>query len=144
MDFVYVERTNFRFQKENGWKTRQPTSQIFIQTPSLLLIFRPTNPMTTLRNHPFPPNYSRGEWFWRKCFYSFYVVPNCFRTPIPKCHVWMLPFPWLQAGLGIRSFAQLLFCSKLLTLKSNREQWALCSHCSLKKSDCEQITLAAP
>ena len=42
--------------------------------------------------------YSRVEWLWRQKCYTFYVVPNCWRTPIPKVHVLMLPFH-LSQGL---------------------------------------------
>ena len=32
---------------------------------------------------------------------TFYVVPNCYRIPNPKCHVLMLAFPWSQ---GFRKY----------------------------------------
>ena len=42
--------------------------------------------------------YSKIGWsdFERKKSYTFYVVPNCCRTPIPKFHVIMLHFHLMQ------------------------------------------------
>ena len=44
--------------------------------------------------------YSRVEGFWKKNF-SFFVVPNCCRTPIPKFHVLMLPLSLIARPLKI-------------------------------------------
>ena len=35
----------------------------------------------------------------KKKIYTFFVVPKCYRTPIPKCHALMLPF-YLSQGLS--------------------------------------------
>ena len=38
--------------------------------------------------------YTRVEWFWKMKSYTFYVVPNFCRTPIPKFQFFMLPLSY--------------------------------------------------
>ena len=46
------------------------------------------------------------------------------------------------AGLGIRSFALLLYVLTLKIAHIKERLWAICSRHSLKKNDCERIALA--
>ena len=52
----------------------------------------------------------RVEWFWKIKSCTFYVVPNCCRTPIPKCHVFMLPLSLVAGPLKILTVT--LKCAK--------------------------------
>ena len=45
-----------------------------------------------------PIRYKLGWSDFEKKYYTFYVVPNCCRAPLPKFHVLMLPFHALVAG----------------------------------------------
>ena len=47
----------------------------------------------------------RVEWFKKiKSYMYFYVVPNCCRTPIQKCHVFVLPLSLVAGPLKILTF----------------------------------------
>ena len=73
------------------------------------------------------------------------IQPLVVRTTLPPTTVtnFILSTCLFRVGLGICSFAHLLFALSLKIANFKEWLWEMRSRCSLKKSDCERISLVS-